>query len=196
MAPWAGPGAGLPSVWAPLRGLGDGGTQGAMKGVNALGVWGWVSRRSRGWAGGRCCEAPGSWRGKGSGSLRTPWGGCVGTPLWGPQCHRTGGKAAVELWGCLQGVPPCWDKGCPRGPLPSTSQAVAAAMLLDGCVSSHSPRNPAAVAAVLSEGDPNPYRQGGGWCGWVPVTTGATSSLCSATRPAKLTGGPRRNRCN
>ena len=67
-----------------------------------MGVWGWAGAlcRSRGRAGGQCCEALGLCRGKGPGSLGTPRTVHVGTPLRGPQCHGGGGKAVAERSCC------------------------------------------------------------------------------------------------
>lgn len=98
-----------------------------------------------------------------------PPGGLVGTPHWGPQCHRGGRKAAAEhsCCGCRAvGLPirhcSMLGHGGLHRPSGTSAQAAAVATLISGCVLSHLPRNPAAAVAVLSEGDPNHYRQGGG----------------------------------
>lgn len=111
-------------------------------------------------------------QGKGPGSLGTPggdmWGPHTGDPrITGVVGRLWRGAAAVGQWSCLQGVPPCWDMGIaqapPREPLPSRTQAVAAAMLLGGCAS---PRNPAAAVAVCLKAPQALQRRGRiGWVG-------------------------------
>lgn len=125
-----------------MRGLGDGGTQAALKGVSAVGVWGWPGC-SVGVGPGRGVSAVRRWDcagGRAQGALMPP-GGHVGTPHWGPQCHRGGGKAAVEhsCCGCRAvGLPirhcSMLGHGGLHRPIGTSAQAAAVATLISGCV--------------------------------------------------------------
>lgn len=119
----------------------------------------------------------------GLGLCREPWyphGRHLGTPPWGPQWHRAGGRQ--ELWGAR--VSPWWDL-CPGAARLGSDRACHCLWCLTLAQKPHS------GAAALSEGDSISC----GLCGWVLLST-MPPPPCSTTCPAELMGRHRRNHCN
>lgn len=132
----------------------------------------------------------GAAQGQGLWSFGSSHWGHVGTTRWGPKCHGRGAKAMVGLQVGRKVFLHARTWACPTAALPSHGWAVP--MLLSISVSSHLRWNLPMAAAVLSESNLRPCRQGGdGAC-----DNPSHPSLCGATLFAKLMRVNRRNCSN